>query len=52
MSYKDKQLIVFKKTIKLIQKRMQLKNGYFKVGKVYVLINENSASMVKFLAGT
>jgi carboxyl-terminal processing protease len=34
-----------------IQKTYATKNGYFQNGKVYVLINENSASASEILAG-
>jgi carboxyl-terminal processing protease len=49
---KDKQLIVFTKNKKgRIQKTYATKKGAFEVGKVFVLLNENSASASEILAG-
>ena len=49
---KDKQLIVFTKNKKgNIQKTFATKNGNFQNGKVFVLMNENSASASEILAG-
>lgn len=49
---KDKQLIVFTKNKKgTIQKTFATKKGNFQSGKVFVLLNENSASASEILAG-
>ena len=49
---KDKQLIVFTKNKKgRIQKTYATKKGAFEAGKVFVLLNENSASASEILAG-
>ncbi|MBZ4037212.1 S41 family peptidase [Flavobacterium sp. 17A] len=49
---KDKQLIVFTKSKNgSIEKTYATKAGSFETGKVYVLINENSASASEILAG-
>jgi carboxyl-terminal processing protease len=49
---KDKQLIVFTKNKKgSIQKTYATKKGAFETGKVFVLLNENSASASEILAG-
>ncbi|MGO4820317.1 MULTISPECIES: S41 family peptidase [unclassified Flavobacterium] len=49
---KDKQLIVFTKNKNgRIQKTFATKKGNFESGKVFVLINENSASASEILAG-
>ena len=49
---KDKQLIVFTKNKKgSIQKTYATKRGGFETGKVFVLLNENSASASEILAG-
>jgi carboxyl-terminal processing protease len=46
----DKQLIVFTKNKRKIQKTYATKGG-FETGKVFVLQNENSASASEILAG-
>jgi carboxyl-terminal processing protease len=49
---KDKQLIVFTKNKKdKIDKTYATENGEFESGKVYILINESSASASEILAG-
>ena len=49
---KDKQLIVFTKNKNgSTEKTYATKNGSFETGKVFVLINENSASASEILAG-
>lgn len=49
---KDKQLIVFTKSKNgSTEKTYATKSGSFETGKVYVLINENSASASEILAG-
>ena len=49
---KDKQLIVFTKNKNgSTEKTFATKNGSFETGKVYILINENSASASEILAG-
>ena len=49
---KDKQLIVFTKNKKgKIDKNFATEDGEFESGKVYILINENSASSSEILAG-
>ena len=49
---KDKQLIVFTKNKKgKIDKTFATEDGEFESGKVYILINENSASSSEILAG-
>jgi len=48
----DKQLIVFTKNKKgTIEKTFATKKGSFESGKLYILINENSASASEILAG-
>ncbi|MGA9638054.1 S41 family peptidase [Flavobacterium sp.] len=49
---KDNQLIVFTKNKKgMIQKTFATKDGIFEQGRLYVLIDENSASASEILAG-
>ncbi|HEY6142392.1 MAG TPA: S41 family peptidase [Flavobacterium sp.] len=49
---KDKQLIVFTKNKKgVTEKTFATKEGSFETGRVFVLINENSASASEILAG-
>lgn len=49
---KDKQLIVFTKNKKgTIEKTFATNNGIFETGKLFLLINENSASASEILAG-
>jgi carboxyl-terminal processing protease len=49
---KDKQLIVFTKNKKdYVNKKYATKKGSFETGRVFVLINENSASASEILAG-